>query len=106
MTAGGYQRYFVASDGTVYQHIIDPSTGRPAASGLLSVTIVCEDGTMADALSTALFVLGERGAEEYYKTYDGFEMVLVTSDGRTIVSGGLTDMFEPNGTREVEYVRR
>lgn len=106
VTAGGYQRYFVASDGTVYQHIIDPSTGRPAASGLLSVTIVCEDGTMADALSTALFVLGERGAEEYYKTYDGFEMVLVTSDGRTIVSGGLTDMFEPNGTREVEYVRR
>ena len=106
VTSGGYQRYFVADDGTVYQHIIDPDTGRPAESDLLSVTIVCDDGTMADALSTALYVLGERGARNYYDTYGGFEMVLVTSDGRTIVSGGLSDVFEANGDRDVVYIRR
>ena len=33
VTSGGYQRYFVAKDGTVYQHIIDPSTGRPRIRG-------------------------------------------------------------------------
>ena len=41
-----------------------------------------------------------------YEEYTGFEMVLVTDDGRTLVSGGLTDAFEPNGERTVEYVRR
>ena len=106
VTTGGYQRYFVAEDGTYYQHLIDPDTGRPAESDLLSVTIVCEDGTMADALSTALYVLGESGARDYYETYDGFEMLLVTDDGRVIVSGGLTDSFEPSGERTVRYVRR
>lgn len=107
VTSGGYQRYFVAEDGTVYQHIIDPDTGRPAESDLLSVTIVCEDGTMADALSTALFVLGENGAKDYYDAWGGdFEMVLITDDGRVIVSGGLVDSFEAEGNREVEYARR
>ena len=106
VTSGGYQRYFVASDGTTYQHIIDPATGSPAESDLLSVTIVCDNGTMADALSTALYILGEDGARDYYEEYTGFEMVLVTDDGRTLVSGGLTDAFEPNGERTVEYVRR
>ena len=72
----------------------------------MSVTIVCSDGTMADALSTALYVLGESGAKNYYETYGDFEMILVTDDGRTIVSGGLTDNFEANGDRTVEYVRR
>lgn len=106
VTSGGYQRYFVANDGTVYQHIIDPSTGYPVDSDLLSVTIVCDDGTLADALSTALYVLGEDGAIEYYEDYPGFEMILVTDDGRTLVSSGLTDAFEPSGDREVTYVRR
>ena len=107
VTSGGYQRYFVASNGTTYQHIIDPSTGRPADTDLLSVTIVCEDGTMADALSTALYVLGESGAKSYYETYGtDFDMVLVTDDGRIAVSGGLTDAFEAYGDRTVEYVRR
>ena len=106
VTSGGYQRYFVDSKGDTYQHIIDPSTGRPADTDLLSVTIICSDGTLADALSTALYVLGENGAESYYKNYGGFEMVLVTDDGRLVISGGLTDIFEAASGYEVEYVRR
>ena len=106
VTSGGYQRYFVGEDGSVYQHIIDPATGYPADSGLLSATVVCSDGTLADALSTALYILGERGAEDYYKTYGGFEMVLITDDGRIIVSSGLRDSFEAGGSRSVEYIRR
>lgn len=105
VTSGGYQRFFTGSDGRVYQHIIDPSTGYPSGGDLLSVTIICEDGTMADALSTALYVLGESGAVNYYRTYGGFEMVLVTDDGRVVVSDGLRDDFTLETERRVEYVR-
>ena len=56
ITSGSYQRYFTEG-GQKYHHILSPTTGRPVNNGLLAVTIVCEDGTLADCLSTAMFVL-------------------------------------------------
>lgn len=93
VTSGDYQRYFDAEDGTRYHHILDPSTGYPTDNGLRSVTIVCDNGTMADALSTTMFVLGEEGAIAYQQEFGGFEMILITKDGRVVVSGGLADCF-------------
>ena len=81
ITSGGYERYF-EQDGRVYHHILDPTTGYPAASSLESVTIVSRDGTLADALSTALFVKGFDGAVAFWRQHpETFEMVLVTEDG-------------------------
>lgn len=100
VTSGGYQRYFTAEDGTVYQHIIDPKTGYPAQSDLLSVTIIADNGAMADAYSTALYVMGESGAIDFWRANaDRFDAVMITTDGRLLYTPDLQDSItEPEGT--------
>lgn len=99
VTSGGYQRFFTGPDGTVYQHIIDPATGYPVQSDLLSVSIVTRrdnggTGTMADAYSTALYVMGETAAVDFWRQHSAvFDMVLVTADGRLLYTPGLADCF-------------
>ena len=105
VTSGGYQRYF-EQDGVVYHHIIDPRTGAPADSGLISATVVCTDAGLADLLSTAVFVLGEEEALNLWQVEGGFELILVTDDGRVVVTGGLAELFEPSESSAyiTEYV--
>lgn len=88
VTSGGYNRFF-EQDGKTYHHILDPRTGYPADAGLLSVTVVCENGMAADGLSTALFVMGLDAALSYYDEYGGFEAVFVTEDDTVVITGGL-----------------
>ena len=109
VTSGGYQRYFTAPDGTVYQHILDPKTGYPVQSDLTSVSIITRSirdsgqGTRADAYSTALYVMGEQGAVDFWRAQDmSFDMVLITRDGRVVYTPGLADCFnEKDGTSYV-----
>lgn len=93
ITSGGYERYF-EKDGVRYHHIIDPKTGMPTQNGLVSVTIVCEDGTMADGLSTSLFVMGKEKAIEFWKTHsEFFDMILCDEDCKLYVTEGISEQF-------------
>ena len=93
ITSGGYERYF-EEDGITYHHILDPETGMPADSGLISVTIVSPDGCLADGLSTALFVMGREKALSYWDQHrDSFDAILVEADGSITVTAGLEGSF-------------
>lgn len=99
ITSGGYERYF-EEDGKVYHHIIDPKTGKSAQNGLTSVTIVCDDGTLADGLSTALYVLGKDDAIAYWKAHnEEFDAVFLDDTGTLYVTQGLEKIF----TSELDY---
>ena len=95
VTSGIYERGF-EENGVRYHHIIDPKTGKPAESGLVSVTVVC-----GDALSTACFVLGEAGSLALRDTLAAeknlcIELILVTDDGHVRYTAGLAERFEPS----------
>lgn len=91
ITSGGYERYF-EENGIIYHHILDPRTGKPSESGLKSVSIISKDGTLADALSTSLFIMGEEKAVKYWKENgSNFDILLMTNDNRLIVSAGIKD---------------
>lgn len=104
ITSGSYQRYF-ERDGKIYHHIIDPKTGSPADSGLKSVTIVTDNGTDGDALSTALFVMGKDRAAEYQKKHNNFDMILIDNDGKVYYTKGLNGVFTPSDGIEAEILK-
>ncbi|KJR41654.1 ApbE-like lipoprotein [Candidatus Magnetoovum chiemensis] len=94
-TAGDYERFFI-KDGKTYHHLLDPSTGHPAErcyNLIRSVTVVHDNGAMADGLDTALFVLGKDEAVKLI-TKLKLKAVLVYKDGSTYVSDSLKDDIE------------
>lgn len=101
ITSGGYERYF-EKKGKTYHHILDPSTGYPADSGVISSTIVSDSGVLADGLSTSLFVMGKDKAVEYWKKRSGdFDFVLLLEDGSVWITEGIEDIFSSDFQYEV-----
>ncbi|MGI4873818.1 MAG: FAD:protein FMN transferase [Janthinobacterium lividum] len=87
VTAGNYEQYFTVG-GKYYGHIINPHTGYPA-TGLRSVTIICPDVELADALDDAVFVLGPVNGLALINRLKGINATVITDEGQTLVSKGM-----------------
>lgn len=91
VTSGSNERFFI-KDGIRYHHIIDAKTGSPAQSSLLSVTVVCDCSVDADALTTALFVLGLEAGVNLLHRYNA-DAIFITNNLGLYLSEGLKDCF-------------
>lgn len=86
VTSGSYQRFYCV-DGKQYHHIIHPDTLMPA-EGYLSVSVLCCDSAMADALSTALFCMSQEDGMDLIEAIDETEAMWVSENGEKVFSSG------------------
>jgi len=85
-TSGDYEQYFEV-DGKRYHHILDPKTGYPS-KGLQSVTIINKSNSIADALATAVFVMGKANGTKLIETLDDTEAMIIDDNGKIFYSSG------------------
>lgn len=87
-TSGSYEKSF-EKDGILYHHLLDPKTGYPAESGLVSVTVMAESGALSDALSTACFVLGyQEGAKLLASFQERVNGAVFVTEGMEVYATG------------------
>jgi thiamine biosynthesis lipoprotein len=91
-TSGPYEKNFT-QNGVLYHHLLDPATGYPKNNGLISVTVVCDNGAMSDALSTACFVLGREKGMALLKNY-GADGIFIDNTNKVYVTENLKKNFK------------
>ncbi len=92
VTSGNYERYFKV-DGKKLQHIIDPRTGYPSESKIISATIISDLSIDGDGLSTGVYILGLNKALKLIQSLDGIEAIFITEDKKISVTAGMKDNF-------------
>ncbi len=94
VTSGSYQRFYYV-DGQAYHHIIHPDTLMPA-TGYISVSVVCKDSAMADALSTALFCMERQDGLSLIESIPEAEAMWVDADGNKTYSSAWSRYAQQN----------
>ncbi|HCQ89851.1 MAG TPA: thiamine biosynthesis protein ApbE [Clostridium sp.] len=93
VTSGTYER-FLEVDGKVYHHILDPKTGYPYESDLLSATIISDKSMDGDGLSTYAFALGREKGLEFINSLEDIEAIFITKDNEIYLTNGLKNDFK------------
>ena len=92
-TSGSYEKQFT-QDGVTYHHLLDPAIGYPAESGLVSVTVWSQSGTLSDALSTACFVLGMEESLPLLEEFEAEAIFIDEEHNITATAGFGNDSFQ------------
>ena len=89
VSSGIYERQFEV-DGVIYHHILDPETGMPVKTDVVSAVVIAESGIVGEGLSTVAVLAGSDKAPEFFDKVQGFICaVLVLDDGEIIVIGDM-----------------
>lgn len=92
VTSGDYER-FIVRDGKRYHHILNPKTGYPSDSGLISASIIGKESFDADALSTSVFLMGAEAGIKLAQS-SGYEVMLITADKKVIITDPMKGKIE------------
>jgi len=95
VTSGNYERYF-EENGKLYHHILNPKTGYPADNNLLSVSIISENSFDADALSTAIYVMGLEKGMRFIENMENVYVMFITKELDVYLSSGLKEIVTIN----------
>ncbi len=101
-TSGAYERWF-EQDGKRYHHIINPHTGYPAETDLLSVSVISEDGMLADCLSTTFFIEGKQAALAKMQEEE-YQLIVVDLQGNVFYSPSLINNLQPNEDKPYQFI--
>lgn len=93
VTSGNYERYFMRN-GRRYHHIIDPLTGYPSQSGIISATIISDSSIDGDGLSTSVFIMGLYRGIDFIEAMNGIEAIFITEDKKIYATSGIKENFK------------
>lgn len=88
VTSGNYERYFM-KDGQRFHHIIDPKTGYPSQSKIISATIISDNSIDGDGLSTGVYILGINKALKIIEAIEGIDAIFITEDKKVYTTSGI-----------------
>lgn len=94
VTSGDYERYFIDKKGNRFHHILDPRSGYPAVSGLISVTIIADSALEADALSTVLFISGLRGGLPILSQFPNIKAMMIDEHLQVYITHNLKEQYQ------------
>lgn len=94
VTSGDYERFFIDGQGNRYHHLLNPISGYPAMSGLISVTIIAKNALLADALSTMVFVAGLEKGLQILAQFTETEAVLVDEQQQVYITKSLKECYQ------------
>lgn len=93
VTSGNYERYF-EDKGRVFHHIIDPKTGYPSESEIISATIISSNSMDGDGLSTGVYIMGINKSINLIESLEGIDAVFITKNKEIYVTSGIRDKFK------------
>lgn len=103
VSSGNYQRFF-EENGVRYHHILNPKTAAPVKTDVNMMTVICDDATRADCLSTALYVMGEAEAISFWRRSNKDFSLILTKDNKMIASADLKDSLESLTDIKIDFI--